>query len=316
MWKNKAADTVITETQNRDYYLDLCARYHYLIQIKDLTYDELSAAYGTTTILHTGTRIKGSYFGESSLYLLGQIEGESVHSSGTIYIDNAGKILSEIKADNVFTSGEVHGSIETEKVSYFEKTAKINVSDIKTNYCIINEGAQLSGHVTSTSDSSTCNSHEQYHNIMNDFQRVMALNLNILTTNTKVDGDLHCKDNELIILGSVNGNVYAHNRAVILAKNATVLGDIICQDLFIDGNMQGNVQATDSIFLSKIANVEGSLAASRVNMEAGCVFSGKVELSGESSIVNHDNNCQYTDTQIDNHTEAESCEVIEEPPRT
>ncbi len=83
---------------------------------------------------------------------------------------------------------------------------------------------------------------------------------------------------DLIVEGETNGKIYLSGARVTVAKTGRVQADIEGLEIVVEGEVQGNLKATDRIRLGAASNVEGSLVTPRFAIEDGARVRGKVEM--------------------------------------
>jgi len=85
-------------------------------------------------------------------------------------------------------------------------------------------------------------------------------------------------DEDLTILGRIEGNVNLPKHSVTIGRTARVVADIRAKTVSVEGELKGNLQATEQILIRKTATMLGNLAAPRVGLEDGCRFKGSVDM--------------------------------------
>ncbi|MCX7642097.1 MAG: polymer-forming cytoskeletal protein [Elusimicrobiales bacterium] len=84
----------------------------------------------------------------------------------------------------------------------------------------------------------------------------------------------------LKIEGMVDGNITC-SKEVFVAKTARINGDIVCEKCIIYGSINGNLTASDSVEIMSIGSVNGDIKTSRIMIEDGGYFCGKLEMKKE-----------------------------------
>jgi cytoskeletal protein CcmA (bactofilin family) len=85
-------------------------------------------------------------------------------------------------------------------------------------------------------------------------------------------------DEDLTILGRIEGSVNLPKHSVTIGRTAKVVADIRAKAVNVEGELKGNLQATEQILIRKTATMLGNLAAPRVGLEDGCRFKGSVDM--------------------------------------
>jgi cytoskeletal protein CcmA (bactofilin family) len=85
-------------------------------------------------------------------------------------------------------------------------------------------------------------------------------------------------DEDLTILGRIEGSVNLPKHSVTIGRTAKVVADIRAKAVSVEGELRGNLYATEQVLVRKTATMLGNLAAPRVGLEDGCRFKGSVEM--------------------------------------
>jgi cytoskeletal protein CcmA (bactofilin family) len=103
----------------------------------------------------------------------------------------------------------------------------------------------------------------------------------------KIRGELS-GTSDLFIDGDVQGKVSLTNSRVTVGSNGRVQADIDAREIVVEGNVHGNLAASQSIRLGSSSKVEGGVLTPRISIEDGARLRGKVEMSraGETKSVN------------------------------
>lgn len=99
-----------------------------------------------------------------------------------------------------------------------------------------------------------------------------------------VDGKLR-GDEDLVIEGKVKGTVELKNNSVTIGNHGDVAADIYAHSIFVDGQMDGNLVASEQVVIRKSARVKGSIAAPRVSLEDGAQFNGSIDMDAKGETL-------------------------------
>jgi cytoskeletal protein CcmA (bactofilin family) len=94
----------------------------------------------------------------------------------------------------------------------------------------------------------------------------------------KIRGDISGSCH-LIIEGEAHGKIHLANGRVTVGPSGRVTADIAAPEIAIEGHVQGNLQARDSVRLGAASHVQGSVLTPRIRIEDGAGFRGKVEMT-------------------------------------
>lgn len=107
-----------------------------------------------------------------------------------------------------------------------------------------------------------------------------------------VNGDIH-SDNRVNIAGNVTGNIDAQDlfakdsfivgqivceKGAAVRENTVILGDIMAEDLVIDGAIQGNIDVRNGITVGKKAIVDSDIKAKTIQVSNGASLNGTCSL--------------------------------------
>src|SRR5262245_24236186 len=90
-------------------------------------------------------------------------------------------------------------------------------------------------------------------------------------------------DEDLTILGKVEGTIQLPKHSVTIGRTAKVTADIRAKAVSVEGEVRGNLQAAEQILIRKTATMLGNLAAPRVGLEDGCRFKGSVDMESNTA---------------------------------
>lgn len=131
--------------------------------------------------------------------------------------------------------------------------------------------------------------------------------LGVISGDTRVEGDITTKGH-LVIDGNVEGNVSAKGNIVVRGnvrgkiicdnlvldkctlvteieasgqvsvKEGNVTGKITCRDISINGTVNGDITARQTMALSGNAVVNGDIKAAQIGMDFGAIINGNVSM--------------------------------------
>ena len=99
--------------------------------------------------------------------------------------------------------------------------------------------------------------------------------------NLKIKGNIS-GEGSLIILGSFEGEFDLKGRLKI-AEGARIKGNIKATDIYVNGNIEGVVSATEKVHLDNTARIKGGIVTPRISVLEGATFDGEVKMTGRSS---------------------------------
>ena len=90
---------------------------------------------------------------------------------------------------------------------------------------------------------------------------------------------------DLTVDGQVEGTITLTDSKLIIGPTARVHADVSARDVVILGTLRGNVTAGARIELRKGANLTGDIRSTRLSIEEGSIFCGKVDLTAPSAVT-------------------------------
>ena len=91
-----------------------------------------------------------------------------------------------------------------------------------------------------------------------------------------IKGELSGSEN-LYVDGEVEGIIHLEGHNLTIGQNGRVRADVKAKDVVVQGRVDGNVSAGDSLDLRNSAVVVGDLKARRIAVEDGASVKGKIE---------------------------------------
>jgi cytoskeletal protein CcmA (bactofilin family) len=83
------------------------------------------------------------------------------------------------------------------------------------------------------------------------------------------------------LMGRLEGKIQSPGRLHI-AREAKIQADIEAGSIIVEGEMKGNLIASDRIELKQTARYEGDLRATKLTVDEGAIFSGHVSVGPDS----------------------------------
>ena len=90
-------------------------------------------------------------------------------------------------------------------------------------------------------------------------------------------GDL-IGEEDVTVLGRIEGKIQVPKHAVTVGPSGRVSADIEAKLVRVEGEVRGNLNASEQILIRKTATMLGNLTAPRVGLEDGCRFKGSVDM--------------------------------------
>ena len=97
-----------------------------------------------------------------------------------------------------------------------------------------------------------------------------------INSGLKITGEVF-GDSDLVIDGEVHGKVRLSSGRVTVGSAGRVQAEIEAREIVVEGMVQGNLKATDSVRLGPGGRVTGSVLTPRIAIDDGARLRGKVE---------------------------------------
>lgn len=103
----------------------------------------------------------------------------------------------------------------------------------------------------------------------------------IIGKGTQIQGNLKVQ-NSLRIDGTIIGDVHSTD-TIILGKDGEVQGQVKGKHVLLAGKVQGNVFASDRVYLETKAIIQGDIKAARLVVDEGALFDGKCNMGSDKA---------------------------------
>jgi len=99
----------------------------------------------------------------------------------------------------------------------------------------------------------------------------------------KFVGEVHSKE-DLFVDGDLEGTVEAIAHKVTIGPNGTVHAKVKAREVVVLGTLQGDVEAADRIEIGKNARIVCDIRTARIHIEDGAFFKGSVDIIKPESL--------------------------------
>jgi cytoskeletal protein CcmA (bactofilin family) len=83
------------------------------------------------------------------------------------------------------------------------------------------------------------------------------------------------------IEGSIRGRVECES-LLIISTTAKVEAEVICEDIYVAGEVRGNVLGKNLVEVTQQGRIIGNITTANLVMEPGAIFEGKCNMNGRS----------------------------------
>ena len=106
---------------------------------------------------------------------------------------------------------------------------------------------------------------------------VRSKNVSVIGPTMVFKGELSA-DEDLIIEGRIEGTIAHHKKHLTVGKQGRVMADIHASSVIIEGIHVGDIHSDGVVSLAKGADVTGNIYCTRIIMEDGARFKGKIDM--------------------------------------
>lgn len=83
---------------------------------------------------------------------------------------------------------------------------------------------------------------------------------------------------DITINGTVEGEINFRENDVLVGENGTVNANVTARNISVEGDVRGELRATEQISIRKSGRVNGDIRAPRVVLDDGCQFKGSIDM--------------------------------------
>ena len=113
---------------------------------------------------------------------------------------------------------------------------------------------------------------------------IRSKNVSVIGPTLFFKGELSA-DEDLIIEGRIEGTIAHHKKNLTVGKQGRVKAFIHASSVIVEGQLFGNIHSEGMVSLGKDAEVEGNIFCTRIIMEDGARFTGKIDMAGPPKVT-------------------------------
>lgn len=106
--------------------------------------------------------------------------------------------------------------------------------------------------------------------------------VSVLGPSLRFKGDL-VADEDLVVQGQIEGSIL-HTRSLTIGAQGRMGGDIKARRITVEGTVDGDLYALDSVVLRAGAVVRGNVFANKVSVAEGAKFSGRIDMDNAPTV--------------------------------
>ncbi len=115
-------------------------------------------------------------------------------------------------------------------------------------------------------------------------QQVRSKNVSVIGPTLVFKGELSA-DEDLIIEGHIDGTIAHHKKHLTVGVQGRVRADIHASSVIVLGMLVGDIHSEGMVSLAKGADVRGNIFCSRIVMEDGARFKGKIDMGDPPKVA-------------------------------
>jgi len=100
--------------------------------------------------------------------------------------------------------------------------------------------------------------------------------INMIGAGTTITGDVQSKG-DIRVDGTLKGSVSTTGK-VVLGKDGTIEGDVICNDADISGTIKAKITVSQLLSLKSTSKLNGDIVTNKLSIEPGASFSGSCSM--------------------------------------
>lgn len=105
--------------------------------------------------------------------------------------------------------------------------------------------------------------------------------MSILPPTMKFKGELSA-DEDLLIQGAIEGTI-RHTQRVTIGKEGKIKASISANIIKVEGNVEGDLTASHSVYLNQSGNLRGNIRAPSVSLIEGSKFNGSIDMDAKGT---------------------------------
>jgi cytoskeletal protein CcmA (bactofilin family) len=109
-------------------------------------------------------------------------------------------------------------------------------------------------------------------------QPIRSRNVSVIGPTLVFKGELSA-DEDLVIEGTIDGTIAHHKKNLTIGKKGRVTADIHASSVLVEGELNGDIHSDGLVSFANGATVNGNIYCTRLVMEDGGRFNGKIEMT-------------------------------------
>jgi cytoskeletal protein CcmA (bactofilin family) len=97
---------------------------------------------------------------------------------------------------------------------------------------------------------------------------------------------------DLLVEGTIEGPVHIADHKLTVGSSGKLNSEIVAREVIIHGSVKGNLRASDRIEIMKNGSVVGDVITARILIEDGASFRGSIEIDRKELVAGSDTTLQ------------------------
>lgn len=104
----------------------------------------------------------------------------------------------------------------------------------------------------------------------------------LLGASLRIKGEISGGE-DLLVDGSIDGLIQMEGHKLMVGPSAEIVADILANEIVVSGTVKGNLHAQERIEIEEQGSVVGELTTSRIMIEDGGYFKGSIEIDRQAA---------------------------------
>lgn len=102
-----------------------------------------------------------------------------------------------------------------------------------------------------------------------------------------IHGDVTGEE-DLVVAGTIEGTVNLKENNLVVDENGHIMANITARIIRVDGEVKGELRASEKVVIKPSGNVNGDIRSPRVVLEDGCQFKGSIDMESDKPMMGSD----------------------------
>jgi len=118
--------------------------------------------------------------------------------------------------------------------------------------------------------------------INNDLKNAEQFRITNVAAGVRIKGEISGNE-DLLVDGSIEGPVHLGDGQLTIGASGKLVGDIEAREVIVLGSVRGNVKARDRVEIKTEGSIVGDVATARIIIEDGAQFKGSIEIENKAA---------------------------------